>query len=248
MVENKKSFVLYCDIIKTVEMLPNEAAGELFKHLLSYVNDQDPKTENMLVKLAFEPIKQQLKRDLKKWKDKQNKKSESGILGNLKRWNEDLYIKVINNEIDINEAINIAKHRKASQPDRTRSHPIANIAVNDNVNVTVNVNDNVNTLYYKSERDFLADWKKAREAILKLPTNIQKLNSEESRIFQEIKNKYSIDYFRNAMQGLFLQKNMFPSNQLRPTHFFRDMNYEKYNDCFVNKSQLFEDKKQQQKL
>ena len=41
---------------------------------------------------------------------------------------------------------------------------------------------------------------------------------------------------------------MYASNQTRPTHFFRDMNYEKYNDCFVNKRQLFEDKKQQQKL
>ena len=112
---------------------------------------------------------------------------------------------------------------------------------NNNVNDNVNVNDN--TLYYTSERDFLADWKKAREAILKLPTNIQKLNSEESRIFKQIKQNYSIDYFRNAMQGLFAQKNMFASNQIRPTHFFRDMNFEKYNDCFVNKRQLFEDKK-----
>ena len=50
------------------------------------------------------------------------------------------------------------------------------------------------------------------------------------------------------MQGLFVQKNMFASNQIRPTHFFRDMNYEKYYHCFKNKTQLFEDKKQQQKL
>ena len=127
-------------------------------------------------------------------------------------------------------------------------HVHGNVHVNVKFSGNVNVSVNDNTLYYNSERDFLADWKKAREAILKLPTNIQKLNSEESRIFKEVKDNYSIDYFRNAIQGLFTQKNMFPSNQLRPTHFFRDMNYVKYNDCFVNKTQLFEDKKQQQKI
>ena len=117
---------------------------------------------------------------------------------------------------------------------------------NNNVNNNVNVNDN--TLYYNSERDFLADWKKAREAILKLPTNIKKLNLEESRIFQEVKNNYSIDYFRSAMQGLFVQENVYDYNKLRPTHFFKDRNFEQYKDCFVNKTQLFEEKKQQQKL
>lgn len=222
MAENKKSFVLYCDIIKTVEMLPNETAGELFKHLLSYVNDQDPITENMLVKLAFEPIKQQLKRDLKKWESIREKRSLAGKKS--------------------------AAARKQKQQVLTSVESVEQKPTNSTVNDTVNVTVNVNTLYYNSERDFLADWKKAREAILKLPTNIQKLNSEESRIFQEVKDKYSIDYFRNAMQGLFVQKNMYVSNQIRPTHFFRDMNYVKYNDCFVNKTQLFEDKKQQQKL
>ena len=119
---------------------------------------------------------------------------------------------------------------------------------NNNVNNNVNVNVNDNTLYYNSERDFLADWKKAREAILKLPTNIKKLNLEESRIFQEVKNNYSIDYFRSAMQGLFVQENVYDYNKLRPTHFFKDRNFEQYKDCFVNKTQLFEEKKQQQKL
>ena len=78
MADNKKSFVLYCDIIKTVEKLPNETAGELFKHLLSYVNDEEPETDNLLVEVAFEPIKQQLKRDLVKWDEIREKRSEAG--------------------------------------------------------------------------------------------------------------------------------------------------------------------------
>ena len=66
MAENKKSFVLYCDLIHTIEQLTNEQAGDLFKHILRYVNDQNPEAKSVITKIAFEPIKQQLKRDLQK--------------------------------------------------------------------------------------------------------------------------------------------------------------------------------------
>jgi len=65
MAENKKSFLLYCDLIHTIEKMPKSDAGELFLHMLKYVNDLNPSTENLIVNLTFEPIKQQLKRDLK---------------------------------------------------------------------------------------------------------------------------------------------------------------------------------------
>jgi hypothetical protein len=144
MAENKKSFVLYCDLIHTIKKMPDDKAGLLFKHLLSYVNDENPVTNDLLIELTFEPIKQQLKRDLGKWENEIIKKADSGALGNLKRWNEDLYNKVINNDLSLQKAIEIAKHRKASQSDninRKASQSIANIAVNDNVNVNVSVND-----------------------------------------------------------------------------------------------------------
>ena len=46
-----------------VKKLPNDKAGELFKLILSYVNDEQPEVEDMLLEIAFEPIKQQLNRD-----------------------------------------------------------------------------------------------------------------------------------------------------------------------------------------
>jgi hypothetical protein len=67
MAENKKSFLLYCDLIHTVNKMPNENAGELFKHILSYVNDEEPTTDDLIIQLTFEPIKQCLKRDLVKY-------------------------------------------------------------------------------------------------------------------------------------------------------------------------------------
>jgi hypothetical protein len=142
-VEDKKSFILYADLMHTLEKLPDAECGQLFKHILRYVNDRNPETDNILVEIAFEPIKQQLKRDLCKWEDKSKDRKESGIKGNLKRWNPDLYDLVESGKMDIDEAVNIAKDRKASQPDKKVSHPIANVAVNVNDSVSVNDNDNV---------------------------------------------------------------------------------------------------------
>ena len=67
MAENKKSVLLYCDIIHTVKELEDDEAGRLFKHYLEYINDLNPDAPDKLTKLLFEPIKQNLKRDLKKW-------------------------------------------------------------------------------------------------------------------------------------------------------------------------------------
>ena len=67
MAENKASFILYCDINGLVNQLPDDLAGQLFKHILGYVNDENPTSDNLLLNIAFDPIKRQLKRDLKKY-------------------------------------------------------------------------------------------------------------------------------------------------------------------------------------
>jgi hypothetical protein len=85
MAKDKKSFLLYCDIIHTVEKMPTEKAGELFKHILQYVNDQDPTTDDLIVQLVFEPIKQQLKRDLRKYEDFIEKQRDNGKRGGRPR-------------------------------------------------------------------------------------------------------------------------------------------------------------------
>lgn len=78
MAENKKSFVLYTDILSTFEELTDQEAGQLIKHVLRYVNDLNPQTSDKLLKVAFEPIKQQLKRDLKKYETIVEKRSAAG--------------------------------------------------------------------------------------------------------------------------------------------------------------------------
>jgi len=67
MAENKKSFIMYCDWAETFNCLPDDKAGELIKHIFKYVNDEDPQTEDILINAVFANIKNQLKRDLKKY-------------------------------------------------------------------------------------------------------------------------------------------------------------------------------------
>ena len=81
MAENKKSVLLHCDIIHTIEKMDDKTAGEFFKHYLRYVNDLNPSTDNLIVEIAFEPVKQSLKRDLRKWESRSARSKENGKLG-----------------------------------------------------------------------------------------------------------------------------------------------------------------------
>lgn len=81
MAKDKKGFILYTDLIHTVNKLPNDKAGELFKHILSYVNDENPQTDDILIDVTFEQIKQQLKRDLVKYEARADRSRLNGALG-----------------------------------------------------------------------------------------------------------------------------------------------------------------------
>jgi hypothetical protein len=81
MATNKKSFVLYTDIIESIRLLDDTKAGELFKHILSYVNDENPTTNDVIINLVFTPIKLQLKRDLKRYETRAERSRENGTKG-----------------------------------------------------------------------------------------------------------------------------------------------------------------------
>mgnify|MGYP006267997195 CR=1 FL=1 len=115
MAKDKKSFILYVDQKELFNKLPDEIAGKLIKHIYAYVNDENPISEDLIIDIAFEPIKQQLKRDLKLFEDKRVKRREAGKEGANKRW-------------------------QPMANDSNRINAMAKIA--DNVNDNVNVNDN----------------------------------------------------------------------------------------------------------
>ena len=118
MAENKKAFLLYADLIHTVRKMPKDKAGDLFITILSYVNDENPVVDDILIDLVFEPIKQQLKRDLQNWSKIKDKKSEGGKRGMESRWGkkditiDNIVIKDItpitvnvNDNVNVNESV-----------------------------------------------------------------------------------------------------------------------------------------------
>jgi len=129
MAKDKKGFILYADQKDLFDQLPNEKAGELIKFIFSYVNDEEPETEDLLLKLAFTPIKQQFKRDLKKWDETRKVRSKAGKASAEARKRNKEQQKLTN-----------LTHVNSVQQTPTNS------TVKDNVNVTVN--DNVKEIEY----------------------------------------------------------------------------------------------------
>lgn len=78
MATGKKSFLLYCDLIHKIEHLTTDEKGQLFEHLLAYVNDRYPVLENRILIGVWKPIELQLKADLKLWEKKQKQRSQAG--------------------------------------------------------------------------------------------------------------------------------------------------------------------------
>ncbi|MFL5810048.1 MAG: DUF6291 domain-containing protein [Flavisolibacter sp.] len=127
MAKDKKSFVLYCDQKTVFSELSDKQAGILIKHIFSYVNDENPSLANKILKIAFEPIKQQLKRDLKDWEAERSKRSEAGKIGGIKsgesrrmRSKRSSASKNEANEADnvtvnVTDTVNVTEREKAAQ-------------------------------------------------------------------------------------------------------------------------------------
>lgn len=81
MAQGKKSFKMYVDQRVFFDELPDELAGKVIKYLFSYVSDEDIPEDDLLLKIAFAPIKRQLKHDLKKYEEIVERNKKNGALG-----------------------------------------------------------------------------------------------------------------------------------------------------------------------
>jgi len=130
MATDKKGFILYADQKALFDQLPNDKAGELIKFIFSYVNDENPISEDLIINLAFTPIQQQLKRDLIKYKETKESRSKAGKAGANKRWQ------------------NITEDSKGiSSIAKIADNVTDNVNVNDNVNKNNNIEDRKNKFY-----------------------------------------------------------------------------------------------------
>ena len=125
MAENKKSFIAYVDWKETFDSLPDDKAGQLVKHLFSYVSDENPTTDDILINAVFANIKQQLKRDLRKWESLSVQRAEFGRLGGIK------------------SGVKRSKRSKSLKNEAKASKGKQNEHVTVNVNDTVNDNEEI---------------------------------------------------------------------------------------------------------
>jgi hypothetical protein len=118
MSENKRGFLLYTDLINTVEKLPNDTAGKLFKHILQYVNDMQPTSDELIVEIVFEPIKQSLKRDLEKYNRIVERNRANGLKGGRPTIKEDKLPKPIETQsVNLGEKENPKQARNDNDND-----------------------------------------------------------------------------------------------------------------------------------
>lgn len=123
MAKDKKSFIFYCDWKDTFDQLPDEKAGQLIKHMLAYVNDEDPQTDDLLISAVFANMKNTLKRDLKKFEEIKKKRSDAGKKSAEKRAQQ--------------------KSSKSTSVESVQQNS-ANSTVSDNDSVSDNVTDTEN--------------------------------------------------------------------------------------------------------
>jgi len=182
MAENKKSFLLYCDLIHVVKKLSDDQAGKLLKHILSYVNDENPIMEDVLLDLVFEPIKQNLKRDLQKYKETCNKNKENV----LKRWN-----KKNTTEYDRIKKIRTNTNDTDNDTDNDNDNDIDN--EKENINTTHTFNFKKSLIQYGFEKNLVEDWIKVRKnkkatntqlAFNKFINEVEKSNYDKNEIMK----------------------------------------------------------------
>ena len=118
MAENKKSVLLYCDIIHSVESLKDAEAGRLFKHFLRYINDQNPEPPDRITQITFEPIKQSLKRDLRKWEKRSERNSKTAKDAWSKRTHTNASERI---KKDANEADSVSDSVSDSEEEKGKS-------------------------------------------------------------------------------------------------------------------------------
>lgn len=128
MAEGKKSIILYVDLIHTLRKLTDVQRGQLMLTIFEYVNDLNPVVNDPIIDVVFEPIKHQLKRDLKKYEAKKKQWSDAGKASAEARKNK--------------------SKRKPTDVNGSKQTPtVLTVTVNDSVNVNVNVNGNINDIF-----------------------------------------------------------------------------------------------------
>lgn len=129
------SFILHKDSLSVLEQMPDDFAGKFIKAIYQYQITGEVPEMDFTLKMAVIPFINQFKRDIENYSTKCGSNSNSGRIGNLKRWNRDIYKLYENKELTLEQAEEMANCRKLSQivaPAINESQTIAKVAYNKN--------------------------------------------------------------------------------------------------------------------
>lgn len=110
MAEGKKSFIAYSDWYGMFKALPDEVAGKLIKHIFSYVNDENPSSDDFVINALFEQVKSTLKRDLIKWEQQQEQRKNAGIRSAEIRKQNSTTVneRLISSTVSVNDSVSVS--------------------------------------------------------------------------------------------------------------------------------------------
>lgn len=148
--KNKKSFIMYTDYQKHINLLSDEEAGKLIKAVLEYTNTSNEPKLPPAAYMAFSFIKEQIDRDLEKWEDTCKKRSEAGKLGGRPKIHKDSGSE--QKQLKAKKAIGFFENQnEAKKADNVNVNDSDNVSDSEYVNETVNDIDTVNEYVSESE-------------------------------------------------------------------------------------------------
>jgi hypothetical protein len=133
MAEGKNTIVFYRDWKDIFESLQDKDCAALIRHIFRYVNDENPETDNEVVNAVFIPIRNTLKRDLKKWETICERNKINGSKGGRPK----------NPKEPIKPSGLSGNPNKPKKPDS-----------DSDIDIDKEVNNNIN-IYYLKNRDYL---------------------------------------------------------------------------------------------
>jgi hypothetical protein len=165
MTHEKDTFIMYGKMLRGFrEKMSNDQFCMLFDAILEFNETGKEASLPFGLDIAFEVVKEQMIRDNEKWHTVKEERSNSGRIGNLKRWHPEIFKKYEKGEISLDEAENIAKSH-SDNSDRERSQSIANIAVT----VTDTITDTITVCYtHKNFFEFFFQFENGPETVDKL--------------------------------------------------------------------------------
>lgn len=170
--KNKKTFILYKNWRSSVKKMSNEQAGELFKAIFDFQDNQEPSIDDMSVEFVFEIMKEKMAEDLETYEETCKRRSEAGKKGNEARWGTD---DKENRKCDKNIAkIASAMNLSQSIADvKSVSQSIAKIADNDNDCDSDNDIENDNDLLKEKDNPKGLSKEKAQKINFHKGTNVE---------------------------------------------------------------------------